>query len=73
MDNQEQYLLARQRLVLDIKKEILGGGEDGDLVVDSPVKRYSAGMLFPDGYENRNKDAKAETDADRDDESQPRA
>lgn len=70
MNNKEPYLLARKQLVEDIKKELFGTEAADELVVDSPVKRYSTGMLFPFGYENRNKEEVAGTLADSDDESQ---
>ena len=52
----EQLLDTRERLIIDLKKEVLGPGseisipdEEHEIISSSPEQRYSMGILFPKG------------------------
>jgi hypothetical protein len=54
MQNNNPYVRARDLLLADLKKELVGPEADADiLLIENPVTRYSAGVLFPSGYENK--------------------
>lgn len=48
------YMEARQALLADLKTELIGPEIDPDiLLIENPVTRYSAGMIFPFDYDKR--------------------
>lgn len=59
-----EFLEARSILLDEIKREFVGA-ETEDILIENPVRRYAAGMLFPDGYEKRSSTA-VEKDMDPD-------
>lgn len=48
-----QLQTARSYLVDSIHSEFVGPLNENDILVENPVTRYAAGMLFPVNYEGR--------------------
>lgn len=52
--NKDSYVQARQALLTGLKTELAGPEEDpGILLIENPVTRYAAGVIFPYNYEKK--------------------
>lgn len=52
--NNNPYVQARQVLFAGLKTELVGPEEDpGILLIENPVTRYAAGVIFPSSYEKK--------------------
>lgn len=61
--HRDEYAEARKVILEDIRGELIGPGEDKDLLlIENPVTRYAGAMLFPADY-NKSDESTSELDA----------